>query len=81
MTSSRLSNGGLAYFDSDHNTAIILGMNYFGELKKATLTLAWGIAHRLGYVACHDGQNKFTLSNEKNTCRPFLVYQVLVNQH
>ena len=33
---------GLAYFDTDHNTAMILGMNYFGELKKETLTLAKG---------------------------------------
>ncbi|WP_407371633.1 phosphoenolpyruvate carboxykinase (ATP) [Carnobacterium sp.] len=62
---------GLAYFDSEHNTAVILGMNYFGELKKATLTLAWGIAHRLGYVACHGGQKKFTLTNGKNYVSAF----------
>ena len=62
---------GLAYFDSEHNTAVILGMNYFGELKKATLTLAWGTAHRLGYVACHGGQKKFTLTNGKNYVSAF----------
>lgn len=62
---------GLAYFDSKHNAAIILGMNYFGELKKATLTLAWGTAHRLGYVACHGGQKKFTLTNGKNYVSAF----------
>lgn len=62
---------GLAYFDSNHNAAVILGMNYFGELKKATLTMAWGIAHRLEYVACHGGQKKFTLSNGKNYVSAF----------
>jgi len=62
---------GLAYFDSKHNAAVILGMNYFGELKKATLTMAWGIAHRLEYVACHGGQKKFTLSNGKNYVAAF----------
>lgn len=62
---------GLAYFDSQHNAAVILGMNYFGELKKATLTMAWGTAHRLGYVACHGGQKKFTLSNGKNYVSAF----------
>ncbi len=62
---------GLAYFDSKHNAAVILGMNYFGELKKATLTLAWGTAHRLGYVACHGGQKKFTLTNGKDYVSAF----------
>ncbi len=33
---------GLVYFDTNHNCAVILGLNYFGELKKATLTLAQG---------------------------------------
>lgn len=33
---------GLVYFDTNHNCVAILGLNYFGELKKATLTLAWG---------------------------------------
>lgn len=46
---------GLAYFDTNHNVAIILGLQYFGELKKGTLTLAWGTAARQGYVASHGG--------------------------
>ena len=46
---------GLAYFDPEHNCACILGMRYFGEFKKATLTLAWSIANRNGYAACHGG--------------------------
>jgi len=46
---------GLAYFDPEHNCACILGMRYFGEFKKATLTLAWAIANRNGYAACHGG--------------------------
>ncbi|VTS44365.1 ATP-dependent phosphoenolpyruvate carboxykinase [Streptococcus porcinus] len=50
---------GLAYFDKDHNVAAILGLNYFGEIKKATLTLAWAIAARHDYVACHGGLKEF----------------------
>ncbi|WP_027109154.1 phosphoenolpyruvate carboxykinase (ATP) [Lacticigenium naphthae] len=51
---------GLAYFDPEHNCGIILGLNYFGELKKGTLTLAWNIANHIGYAACHGGQKKFS---------------------
>lgn len=50
---------GLAYFDPEHNTAAILGMNYFGEIKKGTLTLAWGTAARNNFVACHGGLKIF----------------------
>ena len=46
---------GLAYFDPEHNCACLLGMRYFGEHKKGTLTLAWGVANRNGYASCHGG--------------------------
>lgn len=62
---------GLAYFDPEHNCAIILGMNYFGELKKATLTLAWNIANKNGYVSCHGGQKKFELENNESFVSAF----------
>lgn len=62
---------GLAYFDPDHNCAIILGMNYFGELKKGTLTLAWNIAHKNGYTSCHGGQKKFTLADNSSYVAAF----------
>ena len=51
---------GLAFFDTYHNVAIILGLQYFGELKKGTLTLAWGTAARQGYVVSHGGLKEFT---------------------
>ncbi len=57
---------GLAYFDTNHNCVAILGLNYFGELKKATLTLAWGTAARNGYVSCHGGLKIFQGEEEKN---------------
>lgn len=57
---------GLAYFDTNHNCVAILGMNYFGELKKVTLTLAWGTAARNGYVSCHGGLKIFQGKEEKN---------------
>lgn len=62
---------GLAYFDPEHNCVIILGMNYFGELKKGTLTLGWNIAHKIGYASCHGGQKKFTLEGKKSYVSAF----------
>ena len=55
--------GGLAIFDPSHNCAMILGMRYFGEHKKGTLTLAWSLANRYGYVACHGGMKRYNLKN------------------
>ena len=54
---------GLTFFDPDDNCAAILGMRYFGEHKKGTLTLAWGIANRHGYAACHGGQKRYNLKD------------------
>ncbi|MCG8572594.1 MAG: phosphoenolpyruvate carboxykinase (ATP), partial [Spirochaetes bacterium] len=45
----------LAIFDPYENVVFNLGMKYFGELKKGTLTLAWTSGMRLGQVACHGG--------------------------
>ncbi|HLQ39976.1 MAG TPA: phosphoenolpyruvate carboxykinase (ATP) [Tetragenococcus sp.] len=56
---------GLALFDPEHNVAAILGLRYFGELKKATLTLAWATAHRNNYVACHGGLKQYHLTDGK----------------
>ncbi len=53
---------GLSYIDTERNVAVILGLQYFGELKKGTLTQAWGTAARQGFVSCHGGLKKF--SNE-----------------
>ena len=52
---------GLTCFDPQHNCAAILGMRYFGEHKKGTLTLAWAIANRNGYASCHGGQKRYNL--------------------
>ena len=49
---------GLAYFDPEHNCAALLGLRYFGEHKKGTLTIAWGLANRNGYASCHGGLKK-----------------------
>ncbi|HDG68709.1 MAG TPA: phosphoenolpyruvate carboxykinase (ATP) [candidate division Zixibacteria bacterium] len=50
---------GLAFFDPEHNVAALLGLRYFGEFKKGTLTLGWGTANRHGYVACHGGIKRY----------------------
>ena len=54
---------GLTFFDPENNCAAILGMRYFGEHKKGTLTLAWGVANRHGYAACHGGQKRYNLKD------------------
>jgi phosphoenolpyruvate carboxykinase (ATP) len=45
----------LALVDEAHNVNICLGMRYFGERKKNTLTLAWTAGMKLGMAACHAG--------------------------
>lgn len=57
---------GLALFEPEHNVAAILGLRYFGELKKATLTLAWATAHRNGYTACHGGEKTFHFKDKQD---------------
>lgn len=56
---------GLTFFDPKHNCAAILGMRYFGEHKKGTLTLAWGAAARNGYASCHGGMKRYNLGKGK----------------
>ena len=53
----------LCYFDTNQNCAAILGMRYFGEHKKGTLTMAWALANRNGYAACHGGQKEYILED------------------
>lgn len=57
---------GLALFDPEHNVAAILGLRYFGELKKSTLTLAWATAHRNVYTACHGGEKTFHFKDKQD---------------
>ncbi|HHS50341.1 MAG TPA: phosphoenolpyruvate carboxykinase (ATP) [candidate division Zixibacteria bacterium] len=54
---------GLAFFDPEHNAACILGMRYFGEHKKGTLTMAWGTANRHGFASCHAGLKRYDESD------------------
>ncbi len=57
--------GGLALFDPKNNCAALLGLRYFGEFKKGTLTLGWSIGNRQGYAACHGGLKKYEYNSEK----------------
>ncbi len=61
---------GLAFFDPVHNCAAVLGMRYFGELKKGTLTLAWGTAVRNGFASCHGGLKRYNLKSGGPSCPP-----------
>ncbi|HAM53658.1 MAG TPA: phosphoenolpyruvate carboxykinase [Nitrospiraceae bacterium] len=46
---------GLVIIDEEENCIAILGLRYFGERKKGTLTLAWTMGVRHNMVACHGG--------------------------
>jgi len=46
---------GLVIIDDDTNAIAILGLRYFGEMKKGTLTLIWRTAVRQNMVPCHGG--------------------------
>ena len=56
---------GLSLFDHKHNVGALFGLRYFGEHKKATLTMGWSIASRFNYTACHGGQKRFSLPDNK----------------
>ena len=57
---------GLTYFNTATNCAALLGMRYFGEHKKGTLTIAWAIANRNGYASCHGGEKRYNLAGGKS---------------
>lgn len=58
-----------AVFDEQFNCAALSGLRYFGEHKKATLTLAWSLAKRQGYMACHGGLKRY----DRNQNDPFVM--------
>ena len=62
---------GLAVFSPEQNCAAVLGMRYFGEIKKGTLTLAWGIAARNGYASCHGGLKRYR--SKEDPTRSFVL--------
>ncbi len=64
---------GLTYFDPNNNCAALLGMRYFGEFKKGTLTLAWGTAVRNGFASCHGGLKRYNLSHKEDSGEDFVV--------
>lgn len=57
-------------FDALHNTAAVLGLRYFGELK-ATLTLAWALGNRNGFIACHGGMKQYASNDQTYTMAVF----------
>ena len=56
----------LALVDETANVIFNLGMRYFGERKKGTLTLAWTSGMRLGMAACHGGIKELDFSGCKD---------------
>lgn len=56
----------LALVDEKHNVIVNMGMRYFGERKKGTLTLAWTSGIRIGMAACHGGIKEIDFSTCKD---------------
>ncbi len=52
----------LALVDEKHNVIVNMGMRYFGERKKGTLTLGWTSGIRIGMAACHGGIKEIDFS-------------------
>lgn len=57
----------LALVDEKHNVIVNLGMKYFGERKKGTLTLAWTSGIRIGMAACHGGIKEIDFTTTKDS--------------
>ncbi len=57
-----IGNSMLALVDETANVIYNLGMRYFGERKKGTLTLAWTSGMKVGMAACHGGIKEFDFS-------------------
>ncbi len=62
---------GLVIIDPDHNCVAVLGLRYFGEIKKNLLTFGWTIGVRRGMVACHAGLKEFYLREGKTSMAVF----------
>ncbi len=62
-------------FDVESNTAFLLGARYFGELKKATLSLAWTSAVLNGVGAAIHGSSKtlYVKNNGKEEQKTFIT--------
>lgn len=56
---------GCVVVDEKHKTIFNLGLRYFGERKKGTLTLAWTAGNDLGAVAAHASIKEIDLSGCK----------------
>ncbi|PKN80213.1 MAG: phosphoenolpyruvate carboxykinase [Candidatus Cloacimonetes bacterium HGW-Cloacimonetes-1] len=57
----------LSLVDEKHNVIVNLGMRYFGERKKGTLTMAWTSGIRIGMAACHGGIKEVDFSTCKDS--------------
>ena len=57
----------LALVDEKHNVIVNLGMRYFGERKKGTLTMAWTSGIRIGMAACHGGIKEIDFTTCKDS--------------
>ncbi len=62
---------GLVIIDPEHNAVAVLGLRYFGEMKKNLLTFGWTIGVRAGMVACHAGIKEFHLTEGNSSMAVF----------
>ena len=62
---------GLVIIDPAQNCVAVLGLRYFGEMKKNLLTFGWTIGVRRGMVACHAGIKEFHLQEKETSMAVF----------
>lgn len=62
---------GLVIIEDNANAIAILGMRYFGEMKKGTLTLIWRASVRQNMVPCHGGIREDTYRGKRRITANF----------
>ncbi|MBN2289772.1 MAG: phosphoenolpyruvate carboxykinase (ATP) [Candidatus Glassbacteria bacterium] len=62
---------GLVIIDDTTSAIAILGLRYFGEMKKGTLTLIWRAAVRQNMVPCHGGIREDTCNGKSRITANF----------
>lgn len=62
---------GLVVLDPESHVGAVLGLNYFGEIKKALLSLTWNASKLYGYIPCHGGVKYLRHKNREETIGVF----------
>lgn len=62
---------GLVVLDPVSNVGAVLGLRYFGEIKKGILSLVWNLAKKQGFIPCHGGLKYVRYGDKESTIAVF----------